>query len=600
MNHGRGQAGHAQPLTSGGTPATPPHDAPATSGPPGKPGVVLKVSLAISLIIVLLCAAFPGRFQAATQAASSFISESFGWYYLLLVATIVLLCLVLMLSPIGQLRLGSPGTQPEYSRMSWVAMLFSAGMGIGLVFWGAAEPLAHYAVSAPEAPVGSVQALADSFRYSFFHWGISAWALYGLVGLALGYFIFRKREKPLLSATLKPILGKRAEGGWGKFVDIMTVFATIAGIGTSLGLGAMQINGGLAYLFGLPNDATVQLAIIAFTTVCFIASAVSGLSKGLKHLSNLNVILACALMAAVMVVGPTVQMLDAFVAATGDYLQNFIAMSFDIAPYDSTRHAWVESWTVFYWAWWIAWSPFVGMFIARISKGRTVREFLLFVIMIPSMFSTLWFALFGTLSTNVQATGIDLTGLATEEVLFGTFAQYPLGGVLSIVALVLIFSFFITSADSATFVLGMITEDGSQTPRNRTKILWGVLLSLIAALLLVAGGLSALQNALIITAFPFSIVIILVGLSLVKEMHHERTVMGLYVHPTQLPRPDEPIRSYEPQEYRPRFRMNTPTSAWRASDMHAEVLRGNGVPHTSFDPELEDAVDETLNRPLSG
>lgn len=564
---------------------------------PKKATTVFKASLLIGLAVVVTCALFPEQFEVSTQAIRNFISANFGWYYLLLVATIVLLCLFLMLSPVGRIRLGSPHAQPEYTRLSWVTMLFSAGMGIGLVFWGAAEPLSHYAVASPEAPVGSMQALADSFRYSFFHWGISAWAVYGIVGLALAYFMFRKKEKPLLSVTLKPILGKKAEGGFGKFVDIITMFATIAGVATSLGLGAMQINGGLQYLFGIPNTAEVQLVIIAITTVCFIASAVSGISRGVRILSNVNVLLACGLMAACMVVGPTAHMMDIFVTATGDYLQNFIQMSFNVAPYDSARHSWIESWTVFYWAWWIAWSPFVGMFIARISRGRTVREFLFYVILIPSIFSTLWIAIFGTISTHVQASGIDISGLATETVLFGAFAHYPIGQVLSIVALVLIFSFFITSADSATFVLGMISEDGHPAPRTRTKVVWGVLLSCIAALLLISDGLNALQNALIITAFPFSIIMIMIAVALVKELHHERKMMGLYLKPDQLPSETVPFRSYEQQDFHPRFTLNNVSSAWSARNLNTEVYTGGGTEPQKTRVEEED-VNENDDQPI--
>lgn len=565
---------------------------------PEKATTVFKISLAIGLACVLVCALFPEQFQASTQMIRDFLATNFGWYYLLLVATIVVLCLFLILSPVGRIRLGSPHSEPEYSRPSWVAMLFSAGMGIGLVFWGAAEPLAHYAQSAPDAPTGSVQALADSFRYSFFHWGISAWALYAVVGLSLAYFMFRKKEKPLLSVTLKPILGKHAEGRFGKFVDIVTMFATIAGVATSLGLGAMQINGGLQYLFGVPNTAQVQLIIIAITTVCFIGSAVSGISRGVRILSNANVVLACGLLAACMVVGPTSQIMNTFVAATGDYIQNFIQMSFNTAPYDAARHAWVENWTVFYWAWWIAWSPFVGMFIARISKGRTVREFLLFVIVIPTMFSTFWFAVFGTMSTGVQQAGIDLTSLATETVLFGTFANYPAGEVLSIIAMVLIFSFFITSADSATFVLGMISEDGHPAPRRRTKVVWGILLSAIAALLLLSGGLNALQNMLIITAFPFSIILIMIAVALVRELQHERRMLGLYLKPDQLPSDTVPFRSYEDQSFHPKFKLNDVASAWTASDLHAEVYTGQRGAEGSFDAASEDEPEGEQEEPL--
>jgi glycine betaine transporter len=506
---------------------------------------VFWIALSITVAIIALCLAFPAPFAAAASGACSFIAANFGWYYLLLVALIVIVCLVLMISPAGAITLGDPGEKPRFSFVSWLAMLFSAGMGIGLVFWGAAEPLSHYAVSAAGGDVGTEEALRDAFQYSFFHWGISAWAIYGLVALALAYFRFRKKEKSLLSVTLKPLFGKKVEGPWGKAIDSITAFATIVGVATSLGMGAMQINGGLNYLFGVPVTSGVQLVIIAITTVCFIASAFSGLSRGVRILSNANVLIAVGLIAAAMVVGPAAHMMDVLVTSVGNYLQNFLAMSLDVAPFNDAHRTWINSWTIFYWAWWIAWAPFVGVFIARISRGRSIRAFLGCVIFVPAIFSSIWFAVFGTLSTGAQMAGTQLAQLSTETVLFGTLAAYPAGQALSIIAVVLIFSFFITSADSATFVLGMITEDGCLEPHRRTKAVWGVLLSLIASVLLVNGGLKALQNVLIITAFPFSIVMLLMTIALCRELHHERRMMGLYLHPAALPDADTPFRSYE-------------------------------------------------------
>ena len=424
-------------------------------------------------------------------------------------------------------------------------MLFSAGMGIGLVFWGAAEPLSHFASSSPEAEVGSSEALRDAFRYSFFHWGISAWVIYGLVAAALAYFRFRKKEKTLISVTLKPLFGDRMNGIAGNIVDAITIFATVVGVGTSLGMGAVQINGGLSHLFGMPSNLAIQLVIIAVATALFLASALSGLSRGVKLLSNLNVVLAIVLVAVCIVIGPTTKVFDALVTAIGDYTQNFPSMSLSVSPYDTTHQSWIRGWTIFYWSWWIAWSPFVGVFIARISRGRSIRQFLLGVILIPTVFSCIWFATFGTLSTSAQINGADLASLPTESVLFGTLAQYPLERPLSILSVLLIISFFVTSADSATFVLGMISEDGNLDPHKRTKVIWGLLLSVLGAVLLMVGGLDALQNVLIITALPFSVIILLMVLALFRELNHERLMMGLYIRPTAFPEQDKPFRSYE-------------------------------------------------------
>ena len=497
------------------------------------------------IIVVLLGSVFSKDFQLVTEQIRNYISNYFGWYYLLLVTGIVFFCIIVIFSPVGQIKLGDPDSKPEYSKRSWIAMLFSAGMGIGLVFWGAAEPLSHYAVSAPQNQVGSQEALANAFKYTFFHWGIHAWAVYAVVALALAYFKFRKKEKSLISVTLKPILGQKADGLLGRVIDSITVFATVVGVATTLGFGAVQINGGLSYLFGVPNTIYMQILIISITTVFFVMSALSGIGKGVKILSNVNAVLAIGLLAISIIVGPTLPIMNTFVETLGSYLQEFLKMSFRTAAFDTEQQKWIQTWTIFYWAWWISWSPFVGVFIARISKGRTIREFLTNVLLIPTVFCFLWFSTFGTLSTNAQHHGAELAKLSTEEVLFGTFNYYPFGVVLSIIALLLVFIFFITSADSATFVLGMLSENGSLFPHNKIKVIWGILISTISVVLLMAGGLGALQNILIIVALPFSIIILLIIISLYIELRHEKREMGLYIKPETYPSKEEPFRSYE-------------------------------------------------------
>lgn len=397
----------------------------------------------------------------------------------------------------------------------------------------------------PLAPKGSQEALADAFRFTFFHWGIHAWAVYAIVGLALAYFGFRKQEKYLLSVTLKPLLGDRAKGWIGKVIDTITIVATVIGVATTLGFGAMQINGGLSYLFGIPNNIMTQTIIIVITTALFVMSAMSGLGKGVKILSNVNLILAIGLLAVAIVIGPTVRIFDNMTDSIGAYLQNFFRMSFRSAAFDGTKRGWINSWTIFYWAWWISWSPFVGVFIARISKGRTIREFLTVVLLIPTLLSILWFSTFETLSTSLQDAGINLSEFATEEVLFATFNNYLGGNILSFIAIILVSTFFITSADSATYVLAMLSENGNLLPSNRKKVIWGILLSAIAIVLLFSGGLAALENTLIIVALPFSIVMIFVMVSLLKELNHEKKKMGLKIKPERLPEEDEPFKSYD-------------------------------------------------------
>lgn len=509
-----------------------------------KTNKVFSLSLAVLILLVAMGIFIPTSFGNFTEKLTLNITTNFGWFYLLLVTGILFFLFYLIVSPIGQIKLGNPNSTPDHSTSSWIAMMFSAGMGIGLVFYGAAEPLSHYAINTPIHNAGSKEALSDAFQYTFFHWGIHAWGVYAVVGLALAYFSFRKQEKYLLSATFKPLLADKSEGFVGKVIDIITIVATVIGVATTLGFGASQINGGLSYLFGIANNFKVQTIIIIITTMLFILSAMSGLGKGVKILSNLNLILAILLLALAIVIGPSVRIFDNLTDSIGNYLQNFLQMSFRSSAFDPEKRGWINMWTIFYWAWWISWSPFVGVFIARISKDRTIREFLTVVLLVPTMLSLLWFTTFGTLSTNVQASGIDLTGFATEEILFATFSNYNLGNIMSIVALILIISFFVTSADSATFVLAMLSEKGELNPSNKKKLNWGILLAIIAISLLFSGGLDALQNTLIIVALPFSIVIIFLMVSLLKELNHEKDQMGLSITPDRLPKKNQPFKSY--------------------------------------------------------
>lgn len=506
---------------------------------------VFKLSTFILSMILLLGILIPDKFDYYTSSIKKIITTDFGWMYLLLVMFILFVCIFFIISPIGQIKLGDPHSEPEYTTSSWLAMLFSAGMGIGLVFYGAAEPLSHFAISTPNARPMSAQALADSFRFTFFHWGIHAWSIYAIVALSLAYFGFRKKEKYLLSVGLKPILGDKTEGIIGNVVDSITIIATVIGVSTTLGFGSVQINGGLNYLFGIPNNVMIQICIIIITTILFLISAMSGLGKGVKILSNINLILAIGILSLVIIVGPTVRIFDTFTNTIGLYLQNFFIMSFRSAAFFNERRSWINSWTIFYWAWWISWSPFVGVFIARISKGRTIREFITFVLLVPTILSFLWFSSFGVLSINVQESGIDLTSFKVEEILFATYNNYSIGIILSIITVILICTFFITSADSATFVLGMLSENGNLNPKNNIKIIWGIILSVMSIVLLLSGGLSALQNILIIVAFPFSLIMVFIVISLIKELLHEQKEMGLKIKPERYPDKSYPFKSYD-------------------------------------------------------
>jgi glycine betaine transporter len=495
--------------------------------------------------VFFLALIFPKRFQNFTGIIRNSISVNFDWFYLLVVAVMIIVCFGFMFTPAGKIKLGDPASQPEHSTASWLAMLFSAGMGIGLVFYGAAEPLSHYLISSPEAPEGSQQALRDSFKYSMLHYGLHPWAVYAIVALALAYFQFRKKEKTLISVTLKPLFGQKMDGIFGKIIDSVTIFATVAGVSTTLGFGAAQINGGLSYLFNVPNSFQVQVIIIIVATGLFMASALSGIGKGVKILSNLNMILASVLLILAFLVGPRVKILNTMVQTIGLYLSDLLRMSFRTSVGNPQKQEWIQNWTIMYWSWWISWSPFVGIFIARISKGRTIKQFVTYVLFVPTLFSLLWFTVFGGLSTNIAAIAPELKHLALENVLFATFSHYHLGTVMSVISIVLVFSFFITSADSATFVLAMQSQDGILNPSNKVKALWGILLSSIAIALMMAGGLKALQNLMIIIAFPFSIILILVMVSMIKELKYERQMMGLYLKPRAYPSKNAPFRSYE-------------------------------------------------------
>lgn len=469
----------------------------------------------------------PETLERVTSSTQSFITNTFGWYYLGIVSLFVIMLVYLLVSPFGKIKLGKPEDKPEFSRPTWIAMLFSAGLGIGLVFYGTFEPISHYAISSPTGELGTDQGIMDALRFTFLHYGIHAWAIYAIIALTIAYFTFRKGELSLISRTLRPIIGKHADGAVGKVIDIIAVISTVMGVATSLGFGAMQVNGGVSYLFGVPSNIMTQTVIIVVVTVLFMISALTGLGKGIKILSNFNMVFATILFLFVFVFGPTLFILNLFIDTIGAYLHNFVRMSFRIAPVDEEARSWINNWTIFYWAWWIAWSPFVGVFIARVSKGRTIREFIIYVLLTPSLISFLWFTAFGGAAITSEKSGFSISSLLPEESLFGVLEGFPFSLAISILAILLIVVFFITSADSGTFVLGMMTTNGSQNPSNKIKVIWGILLSVTALSLLYSGGLLALQNTMIIAALPFSVILGLMVFSLIKSLKQERKNLGV-------------------------------------------------------------------------
>lgn len=482
----------------------------------------------ISLIIVVAISAigllFNEPFGKAMAASLNFLQVNFGWLYLISMLVFVVVALGLAFSKYGKIKLGPDDSVPEFSTKSWFAMLFGAGMGIGLVFWGIAEPLSHLASPMAGIAPGSNEAATFAMSASFKHWGFHPWANYTIIGLALGYFQYRKGYPGLISSIFVPLIGEKGvKGPIGKLIDILAVFATVAGVATSLGLGTMQINSGLNYVFGIPSNATVQVIIIAVITVIFIWTAVAGIEKGISLLGDINLYLAATLLAVSFLVGPKLLTMNAFTEGFGAYLQNFITDSLHLNLLGD--NGWINGWTVFYWAWWIAWAPFVGSFIARISKGRTFKEFILGVTVAPALTSVVWFAIFGSMSIDmVDKIGLDKMkeiAKVPETALFQVFAQYPLGQVLSIIAIFLLITFFVTSANSATFVLGMFTQHGDLNPSNSKKLVWGLIQSALATSLLLAGGLIPLQTASVIAAFPFIFIMFFSIIALLKALKDE-------------------------------------------------------------------------------
>jgi glycine betaine transporter len=486
---------------------------------------VFWYALSICAVLVVWGAIAPDHLQTVSSNVTTYISEAFGWYYLLIIMILLAFCIFLIFSRFGRIKLGKESDKPDFSLPTWFAMLFSAGMGMGLVFWTTAEPISHAFKSPPGAEAGSNEAIKQSLQYSFFHWGIHAWAVYGVVALVLAYFKFRKGLPGLISATLIPIFGEKSMRGIpGKLIDTLAIFATVVGVASTLGFGSAQINGGLAYLFDLPSNFGMQLLILAISTVLFIFSAWSGIGKGIKYLSNINMGLGFALLLLLFIVGPTLYILNMFTTTLGSYITNFFDMSFRLSPLNEKGRTWIDNWTIFYWAWWISWAPFVGIFIARISKGRTIKEFMLGVLFVPALVCFIFFAVFGVSALNIEQNGIDaISNYSLETTTFGVLQHYPLGELMSLVTIVVIAIFFITSADSATFVLGMLSTEGSINPANSVKIVWGLAMSAMAAIIVYFGGTQGLQNMLIIAALPFSIVMLLMGGSFYKAAKQEFT-----------------------------------------------------------------------------
>lgn len=490
--------------------------------------VVFGVAATLALLFLVYGAVDGEGFGETGGSILGWITTNFGWFFVLTSGGFVVFSAFLAVSRYGNIKLGPDDSVPEFSTFSWVSMMFATGMGIGLMFYGVAEPLTH--LNTPPlglAEPGSDEAAHLAMEYTFFHWGFHPWSMYAVIGLTIAYFAYRKGSGNLISAAFRPLLGDRVDGAAGKGIDTLAVLATLFGSATSLGLGALQITGGLSDVFsGREYGTAAAVAVIAVLTLCFVVSAVSGIDRGIKWLSNANAVAAALLALFLFVVGPTVFILSTFTESIGGYLTHLPTMSFRTGVFGGGE--WLNGWTIFYWAWWVSWTPFVGMFIARISKGRTIRQFVVFVIAIPSLVSFAWFSILGGAAFDLQLTkGEDMKALVDsglETTLFGTLRAYPLATVTVVLAVFLIAIFFVTGADSASIVMGMLSQGGDEEPRRSLVVFWGVATGAVATVLLVTGGedgLGALQTGVIIIGFPFLMVLIALCVSLWKALRQE-------------------------------------------------------------------------------
>jgi choline/carnitine/betaine transport len=465
--------------------------------------------------------------------ALAWVLDKAGWVFVLTASGFVIYIIWLAVSKYGNIPLGRDDEKPEFKTASWIAMMFSAGMGIGLMFYGVSEPISHFVTPPPgTGEAGNPEAIQHAMATTMFHWTLHPWAIYAVVGLAIGYGAYRKGRVSLISSAFTPLLGKKTvEGPAGKAIDIFAIFATLFGSATSLGTGAIQIESGLQIVAGLGEVGNnVLIGIIAILTVCFVISAVSGVAKGIQWLSNINMVLALLLALFLFVVGPTVFILDLIPTSLGTYIGDLAQMSARTGVGGEETSAWLGSWTVFYWAWWISWTPFVGMFIARISRGRTIRQFVAGVLLVPSAVSVIWFCIMGGTAIDLQRDGtVDIAGLGgVESQLFTTLDQFPLATAMSILVMVLVAIFFVSGADAASIVMGTLSERGAEEPSRPTVVFWGVATGVVAILGLIAGGadaLSGLQTITIVAALPFVVIMVGLAVSLQRDLAHDPLIV---------------------------------------------------------------------------
>ncbi|MFK5647086.1 BCCT family transporter, partial [Ornithinimicrobium sp. LYQ121] len=513
--------------------------APVTNTPPDQryarspKAWVFYPSMAVIALFVVLTLALPERFAQFVSDGNTAVINGLGWYYVLIVTGFVFFAVWMAVGRRGDVVLGRDDEPAQFAMGSWFAMLFAAGMGIGLVFWGVAEPLWHLAAPPPDVASGTEEAVAQSaMNRTFLHWGLHAWAIYVVVGLAMAYAVHRKGRPVSIRWALEPLLGDRVQGWLGNVIDVVAIVGTVFGVATSLGFGVAQVAGGLDFLGIAEDTAGLQVGLIAGITAIATISVVSGVDKGIKWLSNLNMGLAVVLLLAVLLLGPaTLFVLREFVQSLGSYLQNFFGLSFRTLPfYGTDGESWLGGWTTYYWGWWMSWAPFVGIFIARISRGRTVREFVAGVLLVPTLVTFVWFSVMGGTALWEQRFGggsliDDDGGVATNVALFQMLELVPGTAILSGLAILVIVVFFVTSSDSASFVVDMISHGGHPDPPVWSRVVWAVVEGLIAAVVILAVGaelgLTALQVLAILVAAPFSVVMVLMCVATAKALGAE-------------------------------------------------------------------------------
>lgn len=493
-----------------------------------KKNEVLMISAIIVAVFVAFGVFFPDALGAGANLLFSILTEKFGWMYLITVFLMVVFALFVALSPMGKLKLGKPEDKPEFSNFQWFTMLFGGSMGIGLVFYSVAEPLMDY-MSPPSAEPETAAAMYESMQTVFFHWGFHPWVIFAIGGLALGYFSFKKDRPFLVSSAFEPLIGDKVNGPIGKAIDILAVFATIFGVATSLGLGASQIVGGLTYVYGVKAGTALTCIIIAVITLCFTLATISGLQKGIQLIADIKIWLSIAFMIFIFVFGGAVFILDLFTDTFGGYLSGIVKKSLWME-----NKSFVSAWTVFYWAWWIAWAPFCGQFCARVSKGRTIRQYLLTVSVLPALFSFVWLGIYGGAAFNLDGiSGGKLLEAVNADYTTGLFAllgELPVYAITAPLALLLIVFSFLGSANSATYVLSMLTDHGNMDPDKKLRAGWGIAQGAVTIICILIGGTSVLQilqTTSIVAAFPYMIIMIFMCVAIYKALSKDAAAEGL-------------------------------------------------------------------------